>query len=300
VKQSQPTKGTAFQVTGVHDRILKQAFYPFHFLTAPQVTRLLYSMGTIKTVQAHLKKLADASYLHSFHLPTPEGQRPFVYCLGRRGKKYLEDEGLDTAVYYLPSEQEQKSYGFLMHTLELNDFLITASLLPKSNPTLSLFNLEHDLLLKRTPLLVTDGKGKTKELIPDAWLEMRQKRDNGRERRYCFWVELDRGSHNNQDFREKLADTLRCIEQGGHTKRFGVQAVIVCFATTAGAARLEKMRQLARMELGNSNQDAPKNRILKFGTLPPYGQPWRDAVSVFCQPMWYSPYGDTAGSLIET
>lgn len=299
MKQSATTKGTAFQVTGVHDRILKEAFYRFHFLTAPQVTRLLYSMGTIKTVQAHLKKLSDASYLHSFHLPTPQGQRPFVYCLGRKGKKYLEQVGLETAVYYLPSEQEQKSYGFLMHVLELNDFLITAAILNKSVPSLSLFDLQHDLLLKRSPLVVTQEKGKQKDLIPDGWLEVRQKRDNGRERRYCFWVELDRGSHNNQDFREKLADTLRCIEQGGHTKRFGVQAVVVCFVTTAGTTRLDKMRQLARLELGSVPPESAKNRLLTFGTLPPYGQPWLDAEKVFCQPMWYSPYGDEARSLIE-
>ena len=87
--------------TGVLDRILKEAISPYHLLTARQITRLLHptaKLGNLTTIQTRLKALTDAKYLTSAHLPTADGVRPFVYCLGMEGRKILRAEGYDIAV----------------------------------------------------------------------------------------------------------------------------------------------------------------------------------------------------------
>jgi len=285
----------AFAVTGVLDRILKEAIYPHHFLTAWQVLRVLnHRQGTLTTIQDRLKKLTDAKYLHSFYLPLPAKQRPFVYALGLYGKKYLRATDLDTAIYYLPSEQEEKSYGFLMHQLELNDIIISARLLEKSLPQIYLFDWYHDLQLKRQPFETVDEKGKLVRAIPDALFDFRVRREGKKDARFFLWLEHDRGEESNEKFRKKLRDIMRVIEQGVHTERFGAQRVIIMVTTSAGERRVEKMRMLARLELGKVAENSPRNQMFKFASVPRLmAREPIDPRMLFCDgDIWLSPLAD--------
>src|SRR5690348_4760610 len=103
--------------TGVLDRILKEAIYPYHLLTARQITRLLHptaKLGNLTTIQARLKALTDAKYLTAAHLPTADGVRPYVYCLGQAGRKILRDEGFDIDIYFEKADLQTRSYGWFM------------------------------------------------------------------------------------------------------------------------------------------------------------------------------------------
>ncbi len=303
-KNGGTSKKKVFEVSGKFERIITSAVYPHHFLTWWQVSRLLgYSQGSRTGVQDMLKSLTDAKYLHSFYLPLPAKQRPFVYALGSNGRKYLRTLEIDTAIYYLPSEQEQKSYSWMMHQLELNDIVISARLLEKQLSTLHLFDWQHDLILKRQPLETLDEKGKPIRVTPDALFDFRVKREGKKDARFFLWLEHDRGEESNEKFRKKLRDILRIVEQGVHTKRYGAQRIIIMVTTSAGDRRVEKMRLLARLELGTVSEDSYKNQMFKFAAVPALMErkPIEPNV-LFCDgELWLSPYGDTdnPGRLID-
>src|SRR5437773_2524993 len=78
-------------ITPPLERILVEALYPFHFLAAKQISRLLYPETVHKGAQIHLKRLVDAKYVDCFPLPTGFNLRPYIYMPGENGKKYLRD-----------------------------------------------------------------------------------------------------------------------------------------------------------------------------------------------------------------
>ena len=278
-------------LSGAHDKILKNALYPYHFLTATQICRVLgYRLTTITTIRERLKQLTDNKYLHSFYLPLPQKQRPYVYALSMQGRRYLESEGMDVTTYYKPAEQEVRSYGFLMHTLELNEFIILAKLLEAQEPNLSLFDFQHDFTIKKTPITTLDAKGKIIKVIPDAFLDMR----TAAGKRACFLVELDRGTEGNEKFRRKIADSITSLQQGTLTKHFLARKLTILYVTTAGHRRVEQMRNLTRLELKAQGiaADSYKAQMFKFATLPPLIEEPADPETIFCTPYWLSAYGD--------
>ncbi len=280
----------SLQLTQNHERIIRY-INRYHYLTAEQFLTLLgYSDGTIKTLKGYLKELTDNKYLHSFYLPATSKSRPFVYGLGMRGRKYLIKTNEWNGVYSLPSEE--KTYYTLMHILELNDFLIALEALTRLTPSLHLFDMQHDLTLKRRPFLVTDLSGKKYGLIPDALVDVRLERQGRRPRRYFFWIELDRETISNDAFREKIRNILLFTKNGLQEQYFGIeQPIPFLFATTAGARRVEKMLTLARMEFA-AHPTASRNLMLKFAAVPPLMWDYPDPSQIFCRPYWQSPYSD--------
>ena len=250
-----------------------------------------------------LKALTDAKYLHSFYLPLPTKQRPYVYALGYKGRKFIREAELDTDIYYLPSEQQQKSYGWLTHLLEVNDICIAARLLEKQLPALYLFDWQHDLVLKRQPFETIDEKGKPVRAIPDALFDFRVKREGKKDARFFLWLEHDRGEESNEKFKKKLRDIMRIVEQGVHTERYGAQRVIIMVTTSAGARRVEKMRLLARIEFGSVAEESYKNQMFRFASVPAFME--RSLIEpqrLFCEgDIWLSPYGDSEkpGKLLD-
>lgn len=294
------TTSQPFVLSGVHDKILQEAIVPYHLVTASQITRRLYKYGMFTTVKVRLKDLAEAGYLYRFHLPSVKPQKPFVYCLSDKGKKYLEQQGIDVPVYYLPKESEYKSYGFLLHILELNGFLINAAILPKSVPFIQLLTMRHDLVLKKSPCEVVRDNGKTGMLVPDALLSFRVWLDRERARHYFVWVELDRGTQSSERFRQKLHDIVTFVAQGGHIKQFGAEAraIRIAYATTAGKTRLAALRKLARDELGQVAEGSPQNQMLMFSCVPAFGETVEPR-QVFCSAWWQHAYGDAALPLLD-
>src|SRR4051812_5804184 len=91
-------------------------YYRYHYLLGRQVCRLLYSLGSLTYVQGKLRKLAKSGYCQRIWLPKagPYGSSPAVYTLGRRGINHLRATGLATVERYRPSEEQTRSYMFLM------------------------------------------------------------------------------------------------------------------------------------------------------------------------------------------
>jgi Replication-relaxation len=292
-------------LSGVLDKILKEAVYPYHLLTAKQITRLLYpteKLGMHTTIKNRLKQLTDAKYLTAAHLPTADGVRPFVYYLGLQGRKLLKEEGYTIDTFFEKADLQTRSYGWFMHLLETNNFLIQAAILEKAVPSIHLFDWQHDFTIAANPILTTDPKGERVEIKPDGFLDFRYtfgKEAEPRTRRFCFLVELDRGTESDEKFRRKIRYYLIAHEQEKLTPHFHTKQLTIIFPTTAGARRVEKMRQLTRRELGDSKEDSYRNQMFKFTAIPPLMQLPQDSKTLFCTPLWLLSYGTQEAALID-
>lgn len=290
---------------GVLDKILKDALAPYYLLTAKQITRLLYptaKLGMYTTIKQRLARLTRAEFLTVAHLPTAEGVRPFVYCLGYNGRKLLKNDGYTTTTFFEKTDLKTRSYGWFMHLLETNDFLIQAAILEKSDPAVFLFDWQHDFAIAANSIATSDQTGKRVEIKPDGFLDFRStntRESEQKTKRFCFLVELDRGTERDEKFRQKIRNYLTAHEQEKLTTHFRTKQLTIIFPTTAGARRVEKMRYLTRLELGDTKEDSYRNQMFKFAAVPPLMQQPQDSKTLFCTPAWLAPYGTKEAALIE-
>jgi hypothetical protein len=280
-------------ISQVLDMYLR-AFAEFHFLTAVQLTRRFYKPGMLTTVQTRLKSLVDAGYLHSFMLPTIKSKSPFVYALSAKGAKYLRDvDEVVADVVYKPSELEELSHSFLHHVGELNDFLLAAKSLEQVAPGWRVAQIWHDLTLHKNPLVVPGNffgtKSKPRSVYPDGFLDIRQSIENQRQRQYCLWVEMDRGTEAVEPFKDKIVRIAGAIQSGVVQDYFGIKQVsAVAFATTAGNNRVKQIQKWTLEVLGEKHTPPGVVDLFVFAifssTLPP-----RD---VFLEPIWITPHNE--------
>jgi len=314
VKKTEEKIKAQFVVKPHHERIL-EAVYKYHFLTVEQVTRLLYSRGTLSTVRSLLSELAEAGYLLFLYLPrpTPTGSVPKIYTLDRKGINYLKTHGFDVSLRFRPSEQEEKSYLFLRHTLAVNDFLIAAATLEKTFPGITLHTFIHERVLKREELikvtfekLTADGKSvvdkdekpvlETMRLIPDAFLDFRIAHDHEKPYRCCVLLELDRATIEEKNFKRKVRGLLTCVKNGECTKRFHTKLPTIAFVNAVGGEkRREQMKKWTEEELKKSKESHFWTQMFVFTDLPDV----IDSEGLFLSDVWYSPFSDKPTVLLS-
>src|SRR5712691_1703655 len=121
-------------------------------MTAEQILRHRdRSINGLAKMQEKLKWLYEHKYLDRFYQPRyePHGSLPFVYLLASKGIKYLNDHyGIAAHVYYRPSDNQKRSPLDVPHDLVLNEFLIAARHLEKSESRVSLNEARHEWMLK--------------------------------------------------------------------------------------------------------------------------------------------------------
>lgn len=159
-------------ILSYQDEAILRCLARYQYLLSRQICRLLYSPNSITYVQTRLKRLAEGGYCQRLWLPKRGryGSAPAVYTLARRGIAHLLSSGSRLNRRYHPSEQEARSLLFLQHTLDLNDFLISAELLGRWRPEFQLAAMLHERELKQHPVYVEGDAGKRTAVIPDAWL----------------------------------------------------------------------------------------------------------------------------------
>src|SRR3954451_5705318 len=122
------------------DRSILLALNRFHYLTAAQLSRLLYPKlkDENRYAQRRLKLLADNEYaLQLRALPKPQyGQAPYVYTLARKGRTYVQGLGVAVEPYFRPSEEKRTTENspFMAHRLASIDVMIAAQRLCRDVP----------------------------------------------------------------------------------------------------------------------------------------------------------------------
>lgn len=279
------------------DRVLR-ALNRYHYLTAKQLCQLLYKPGSLTYVQTKLKRLADAGYCQRLFLARASqyGSTPSVYTLARRGLNHLEEQGLAPARRFRPSEQTQRGYLFMSHTLAVNDFLIAAELLCQHIPQVTLQAMLHEQILKREPVYVQDQDGKKLPVIPDGWLDLRINLPAGRHGgsyQVCLSIEVDRGTEEQKKWRRKVQGLL-IWSRGPYQERFHTSSLTVAVVATTGSKRMGDLLRWTETELQQpGNQDAD---LFRFTDLSP---PEVKPEDLFLNPHWYRPFGAQAMPLLE-
>ena len=296
-------KQKPFTLTAVDYEIL-ELVRDFHFLTVEQVIKLRrLSVNSKPKVQIKLKSLFENKFLDRRSLPhVGTGNTEYIYALSTKGINLLKEQGFSGFSRFRPDEFRRFAFPHLDHALAVNDFLIAARLLPLSVPAITLFEMRHDLDLKKTPARVTverrlpygDRIDEKVTVIPDGWLDFRMAvPDRPKPRRRCIVLELDRGTTSIAPFKQKLRAYYGYAISEEYQDLFGTNLCMVAYATTAGLQRLKQMLEWCETELIQQRLEHEAN-LYRFACLPEELEPKR----LFCEEVWYKPFETEPVSLL--
>lgn len=217
----------------------------YHYLTAEQVTRLLYSRGSHTFVQTRLKNLADSGMLATTTLRrSHRGRATTVYTLSRKAHTYLDGLGIAPPVRFRPGEVTGVSEPHLDHALAINDVLIAADLFVAATPGVELAQVVHERELKHQAVPVVIA-GERISVVPDGWLDFRMLAQGYRT---CIALELDRGTEEQKRWKRKVRG-LVAWASGPYRERFGTDVLTVAVITTEDERRAAQLRAWTEEEL---------------------------------------------------
>jgi hypothetical protein len=261
----------------------------FRYLSAVQQARLLYQLSSLQYVRAHLAKLYHGRYLQRIFLPTvtPHGSSAAVYCLDNRGYGCLRAQGAEPRGRFRASEQVEREWLFLRHTLACNDVLIAAHQVARTVAGLHLtrFFTEHEL--KQKGLSVADGD-KELPVEPDGWVDFL-------DGRVCIAIEVDRGTEDRDAFRKKIRGYIRFID-GPYQQAFGTESLTVAVITTAGDSRLPQLVAWSEAELVEQGA-RDLSELFLFAALDPAAV---SATDLFCTPRFQALFDASDASLLPS
>lgn len=302
-----PTKASKkpFTLTQAHHNILVE-LHKYQLLTNMQLLVVCgYSKTSLERMQRLTKQLVDNEYLLASAVPTQQARSPRYFTLARKSLNYLHEAGFDVREYFRPSKEQERGFLFLNHTLALNDVLISAAKLGDFDPDYSLHSFIHERVLKQSPYKVaitsSSAKEETITLIPDAFLDFRQKKQNGKEERIPVIYEQDMGTIEQKNFRKKIRAYIHLIKSGAYTDLFQIKAApTIAFGTTKGDKRREQMRDWTRKEAATTNEPGWLTDLFFFTALPESIDPEQ----LWLDPCWYKPFDEVkdtpqAVSLLE-
>ncbi len=302
--------------THVDENIFK-TLYRYYYMTVVQVVKALdYSTNSLPTV----RYLETNGYLAALILPTVrKGSFPKIYSLASGGIDYLRKQGFDVTLRYHATEQKEKQYLFLKHTLAVNDVLIAANGVVKQYPQVTLYEFRHERELKRDPekftiTLYKEPEDDTKDavvwkqeefyFVPDAFLDFHIEQET-KTYRCALLLELDRATTERRRFQEKIRGILTYVKSDRHVRRYKARKITVAFVTTGGQKRVEKMREWTRSELAKTHEAWDYGYTFVFTALPHLIEPETqreleeldeiDPATLFLSPVWEFPFTEKKG-----
>lgn len=285
-----------FIMTPTYDKLLRGSdelpvgLYHLHLLTAAQLTRLHYSLGSYKYVRQHLKVLADNGYVTIDAIPEKFTRGPNYYTLGPKGIRYLADQGLDTTSLRA-SKETGKGYLHIKHLMELNDVFIAAVRVSTLDPRLCVTEHRHERELKRTPYK-TMVQGASFGLVPDGFINFHLQQEGQADLSLPVLLEHDRGWEREKQFKAKIAAYRAYISSGAYQKQFTVGTVTVLVTTFTDMKRVMDLRRWTWDEV---SRDAPVAARFRFALLP---QPPEPEQLVYDR-RWYTLTGGEPVALLE-
>src|SRR5581483_11747234 len=134
-----PRRKARTEPTSKRDELILRSLAELYCLTADQVARLHYGRSD-NFVGRRLSEFASGGVLAQqiLSLPRMHGNRPYVYRLGNRGRRYLEALGAELPRRSHHSPNHPYKFVGLDHTLCVNDFLISLKLLCREDPRFSI------------------------------------------------------------------------------------------------------------------------------------------------------------------
>ena len=275
-----------------HETKILEAFWHLYYLTAQQVTDLLYSPKSFETVSKTLLRLADPEDKYLLRArPFDDALQnvPFIYYLATKGRNHLITNGYDFTGWRYPSDMKDfiKS-SHLPHCLGVNDFLILAHQFVKQHPEIKLIKFLHDFTINKILQTLVRPDGLLHFLLsPDT------EAPNGYEA--SIWLEYDRKSEKEQAWRDKMKRIVELMYYG-FDQAFSSPLDTFTFAvvTPFGEHRLGELLLWTERQLTEMNQKQLGGKFL-FYALPENS----DAKEVFLDMVWNMPFTTEKYRLLE-
>ncbi len=284
------------QILSARDESILRTIYKYRYMTALDITKLLFPDGSHIYNRDNLSSLAggddlkDNAYLFRFSLPSTRlGNHERIFSLGVKGRKFLaRDVGLPVTWYFRPYKLRHLSYSAVLHNLILTRFLVAAQICPE----MKVSEIQLCYELAKAPGRVQVGVqagGKEKKMsvpvIPDAWLDFERVADK---KRFPVLLEIDRGMEYSRKFKQHVRSRIVFIESGQYKQVFGRQAVRVVYITTGETPEYRETRRKA-MTAWTREVLAERN-MQSWSSLFYFGSLIFDEIyetGFFTDPLWY-------------
>lgn len=274
---------------GRSKRSILEALGRFHYLTAEQLARLLFSPRSVTYVYEHSRWLCEEGFLRRVPLPrvSAMGSSKNVYALDRKGYRFLEALGCAPEGRFRPAEEAVREQLFLEHTLACNDVLILAHRLARQDAGVVVAEMRTERELRRSAGRVEvydpeSGKRERIAVIPDGWLELHVDGSY----KATFALEMDRSTMEKKALRRKLRGLVR---------RYANEPVTVVVVALGGEKRQGELVGWVEgvLDETNARHHADLFRVAAFD--PAQADP-REA---FLSPIWRQPFSSGGHPLLE-
>jgi len=229
------------QILSARDETILRTIWKYRYMTALDITKLLFSDGSHIYNRDNLTSLAggedlkENAYLCRFSLPSTKiGNHERIFTLGVKGRNFLaRDVGLPVNWYFRPYKLKHLSYSSVLHNLILTRFLVAAQIATKVT------EIQLCYELAKAPGRVELDKLKV-TVIPDAWIDFEIEG-----KRFPVLLEIDRGMEYSRKFKQHVRSRIAFIESGQYKNVFGRQAVRVAYITTGETPEYRETRRKA-------------------------------------------------------
>jgi hypothetical protein len=277
------------------------ALLEYDYLTAQQLTTLLYKAGSLTYVRAKLRALVAAKLVFALSGKSAGmPQLPQVFTPTGKARAYASNFlGNPHRQRFRPSEEREKAENlfFLKHSLAIRDVLIAARLLANTTPGIVLNRMyqERDLRCKiYVEIPVKTDKGKISKqticLEPDASCEfiVQQKwRD-------FFHIEVYRYLPAEALWKQKVTGLVTYRQTGQHEALFHTPALsIAVFAQTADMA--ETLKAWTEEVLTKLKQPGEGQRFFFNTTEDPTSA---TPAQMYLAPIWQQPFATAKTPLL--
>jgi hypothetical protein len=279
-----PTKSK--HILSARDEAILRTIYKYRYMTALDITKLLFSDGSHIYNRDNLTALAggtdlqENAYLCRFALPSTKiGNHERIFTLGIKGRNFLAREvGLSVNWYFRPYKLKHLSYSTVLHNLILTRFLVASQICPK----VKVSDIQLCYELAKAPRRVELDKKKI-AVIPDAWIDFAIKGKH-----FPIILEIDRGMEYQRKFKQHVRSRIAFIESGQYKQVFGRQAVRIAYITTGEIPEYREKRRKAmttwtREVLAEKNMESWSS-LFYFGSL--VFEHVYDT-QFFSDPLWY-------------
>jgi hypothetical protein len=235
-----------------HPDVLTTLF-EFEYLTARQVTRLLYANGSFTYVTTQLKALVESGL--TFTIGGRGTSLPLIYTVTGKGRSLASTLSGQQPRRFRPAEAREKQTNlfFMHHLLAVNDVLISARLLSQTHPDITLTRLYREPELRRriyvdVPLRIC--------IEPDGacqFLSTERRHESPQTWEDFFFIEVYRTVPPVKErFKQKIQGYVTYVATGQHEALFQtpVLTVAVFAQTPQMAAMLKYWTEEALEEMG--------------------------------------------------
>jgi hypothetical protein len=289
------------------ERILRSVHF-YRYMTALDIAHLLYKPSSIRRVRTVLADLCGKAdyvpnqFLCRFRMPAIEAGNPErIYSLGARGRSVLIQEfGIPVNWYMSPEKGVHPNFSQLTHDLILTRFLIAAERFAAVNPN---FRLVNTRICYEIGAALSDagerGKREKVSVVPDGWL-LFERVIGGSVEQLPVLVEIDRGTMDRNRIKKHVLSRIEFVRSGEYRRMFGVEAVVVAYATTGAKGELDEGRRRRvcawTMEALKESGHEDWASVFRFASVD------RDTIygaGLFDGAVWYMPDSKNTVSLFE-